>query len=140
MKRVFILLLLTVSTTAFAQNKPDEPLKTPKIAIKVPLGETVEIDGHSVTFSEVVEDSRCPTSVTCVWQGRVKIKVKVEKKGKATVAEELIFGAVRSGEDKNHVFYISEDIKLEGMKVTPYPESENDIKENGYTFLVCAYN
>lgn len=139
MKKIVALFILTVTTTVFAQNKQEKPLDVPKIAIKIPLGETVETNGYSITFVEVLEDSRCPTNVTCIWEGRVKLKVKVQANGKDVEMEELIFGATRSGEDKNHMFYSSEAIKLEGMKVTPYPNTEKDKKENGYTLLVCAY-
>lgn len=139
MKKILALLLIAISTTVFAQTKQDKPVDVPKIAIKIPLGKTVETNGYSITFLEVLEDSRCPTNVTCIWEGRVKVKVKVQADGKDAKTEQLIFGATRSGEDKNHKFFSSEAIKLEGMKVTPYPNTEKDKKENGYTLLVCAY-
>ncbi len=55
-------------------------------------GETVDItEGHqkaadrgrlTIKFVEIVEDSRCPPDVTCVWAGNAKIKLAVSK-GKA---------------------------------------------------------
>ena len=139
MKKIVALLILVVSMTVFSQENTDKPLDVPKIAIKIPLGETVEANGYSITFLEVLEDSRCPTDVTCIWEGRVKVKVKVAVNGKESNTEELIFGAVKSGEDKNHMFFTSEEIKLEGMKVTPYPKTDAEKKEEKYTLLVCAY-
>lgn len=139
MKNLLVLLLLIASTTAFSQSKEDKPVDVPKIAMKVALGETIVTNGYSITFSEVLEDSRCPTNVTCIWEGRVKINVKIEEKGKKAVTETLIFGATRSGEDKNHMFFTSGGMKLEGIKVTPYPKTDKEKKEEKYTLLVCAY-
>ena len=45
---------------------------------RLPLGETWREDGHTVRFVEVVEDSRCPEGVACVWEGRAKIRVEVD--------------------------------------------------------------
>ncbi len=35
-------------------------------------------DAISVHFKEVIEDSRCPRYVECVWEGQVKVKLRVE--------------------------------------------------------------
>lgn len=140
MKKIVALLLLVVTATAFSQENTDKPLDVPKIAIKIQLGETIETNGYSVTFLEVLEDSRCPTSATCVWEGRVRIKVKIEEEGKKAVEETIIFGKTQPKEQKNHTFFTSSKVKLEGIKVTPYPNTEKDKKENGYTLLVCAYD
>jgi hypothetical protein len=41
-----------------------------------------------VKFLQVIEDSRCPTDVVCVWQGNGKARVTVDSAG-ATLAAEL---------------------------------------------------
>ncbi|OZC03639.1 hypothetical protein [Rubricoccus marinus] len=38
-------------------------------------GESVEVAGHALRFLDVVEDSRCPEGVTCVWEGRAKVRL-----------------------------------------------------------------
>ena len=40
-------------------------------------GESVQVAGHSLRFVDVVEDSRCPTGVTCIWGGRAKVRLSV---------------------------------------------------------------
>ena len=41
------------------------------------LGQTVYVGGPTVRPVAVIEDSRCPVSVTCVWAGRLKVRVEV---------------------------------------------------------------
>lgn len=43
----------------------------------VGFGETAYVDGPHVTPLELLEDSRCPKEVNCVWAGQVRIKVRV---------------------------------------------------------------
>ena len=43
----------------------------------VGFGETAYVDGPKVTPLELIEDSRCPKGVNCVWAGQVRIKVRV---------------------------------------------------------------
>jgi hypothetical protein len=42
------------------------------------LGETIRIVDLVVTPRAVIEDSRCPRAVTCVWAGRVVLRVQVD--------------------------------------------------------------
>lgn len=41
------------------------------------IGQRVYVDGPAVTPLEVLEDSRCPKGVMCVWAGQVRLKVQV---------------------------------------------------------------
>ena len=51
----------------------------PGVSFALPIGQTASVAGTDtrLTFSEVREDSRCPTDVTCVWEGDAKIMVVV---------------------------------------------------------------
>lgn len=133
MKNPLIFLFLLVSTFAFSQN---EKLETPKIAIKIPLGETVVIKDVSIKFLEVTEDSRCPEYVTCIWAGRAIVKVEVSVKGKNPQQKQLLFGATQVGETVDNVLYKSGDRVLEGLKLTPYPK-ESTSENMEYVLLVC---
>lgn len=42
------------------------------------LGQTVYVDGPRVTPLRVIEDSRCPGNVVCVWAGRVVLRARVQ--------------------------------------------------------------
>lgn len=43
----------------------------------VALGQTAYVGGPRVTPLSVVEDSRCPADVTCIWAGRVIVRARV---------------------------------------------------------------
>jgi hypothetical protein len=45
----------------------------------VRLGETAMVSPARVTPIEVLEDSRCPAGVQCVWAGRVRIAARVSR-------------------------------------------------------------
>ena len=64
------------------------------------LGEAFEIKvNHSVVnqnedvkfrITKIVEDSRCPEEVMCVWEGQVRMEVEIEIDG-STYTKELIY-------------------------------------------------
>jgi hypothetical protein len=48
-------------------------------------GETVRLGPVRVTPVSIVEDSRCPRMVTCVWRGRLRIEAVVRGSGMVTL-------------------------------------------------------
>lgn len=42
------------------------------------FGETAVVGGPRITPLTLIEDSRCPQGVQCVWAGRVRISVRIE--------------------------------------------------------------
>jgi hypothetical protein len=127
MKKSLLLVFLFVLTVGFSQ---DQPIDVPMIVVKVPLGETVQFENASVKFIKVLEDSRCPKDVTCVWAGQARLLVEVTEKGKASREVELLFG----GASKN-ILFSEEGLTLKGMSLTPYPVSDdNGVRD--YVLLV----
>ena len=43
----------------------------------------------TVVFETVVEDSRCPTGVSCVWAGDAAVRIRIEAPATASVTREL---------------------------------------------------
>lgn len=133
MKNSLFAILILISTLSFGQ---EESAETPKIAVKVPKGETVVLKGVSVKFMEVVEDSRCPEGVNCIWAGRAIVKVQVISNGKSE-EKTLIFGETRPGEEKNTNLFTSKEFVINGLTLNPYPTSEITGKDTGYVLLIC---
>ncbi len=60
--------LLTGCAATSAQTPHEGPVK---------LGQTAYVGGPKVRPIRVIEDSRCPANVRCVWAGRVILRVAV---------------------------------------------------------------
>jgi hypothetical protein len=116
MKKSILLVFLLVSVLGFSQDKPVE---VPMIATKVPQGEAVKFKNATVKFIKVIEDSRCPKDVTCIWAGQAKVLVEITETGKVSKKMELLF----DGKTIN-VICASEGYSLKGMSLTPYPTSD----------------
>lgn len=133
MKNSILAVIILFSSFAFAQEETPE---TPKIGIKISKGETVVLKGVTIKFLDVVEDSRCPEGVSCIWAGRAIVKVEVTSGGKSE-EKTLIFGEVRPGEEKNTNLYSSSKFSINGLTLNPYPTSESSGKDTGYSLLIC---
>ncbi len=133
MKNSLLAIVVLFSTFAFGQ---EETAETPKIAIKVGLGETVLIKGIAIKFLEVLEDSRCPTGVTCIWAGRAIVNVEVANNGTKQV-KKMIFGETKRGETKDTNLYSSSEFAINGLTLNPYPTSENSHNKKTYELLIC---
>jgi hypothetical protein len=55
------------------------------------ISEEVNAGGPNVTPLEVLEDSRCPANVNCVWAGQVRLSVKIVT-GRGSEIRELTSG------------------------------------------------
>jgi|21_taG_2_1085346.scaffolds.fasta_scaffold00051_39 hypothetical protein len=133
MKNSLLAIIILFSTFAFGQ---EDSAETPKIAVKVPKGETIILKGISIKFMEVVEDSRCPEGLDCIWAGRAIVKAKVTTNGKSE-EKLLTFGEVRPGEEKNTNLYSSATFAINGLSLKPYPTTESVGNINSYVLLVC---
>lgn len=119
MKKLLVLLLFIASCTLQAQ---EDDAETPRIAIRLALGDSINIDGVLVKFAEVIEDSRCPVNVTCVWEGRAKVKVEVTEEGMETDEKIVIIGKVLPNESKDKVLCEQNDFSLKATHLVPYPQ------------------
>ena len=127
MKKLLLLSFLFISTIGSSQDKPVE---VPKILVKVALGETVQFKKASVKFIKVLEDSRCPSDVTCIWEGQAIVLVEVTETGKEPQQVELLYG-----KRKNKSLCASEGYTLKGISLSPYPSSDI-IGKMDYSLLV----
>jgi len=78
----------------------------------------------SIRFTDLVEDSRCPTDTNCVWAGNAKIKIRVSGYGRS---QELTL-------DTNgpHQGATAEGYSIKLVSLTPAPRSNVRINRNGY--------
>lgn len=133
MHKIITALFISLSAIAYGQ---DTPVEVPRIAIKAPLGEAIKIDNVSIKLLEVLEDSRCPSDVTCIWAGQAKVKVAVSVDGAEPFTKELLFKATMGNSDVQKTLFTNEEFFIEGMSLTPYPTSATQGKLE-YVLLVC---
>ena len=73
MKATFV--LATLALTACATVPPTNTGPT------AGLGQFATVNGIRIRPIEVVEDSRCPATVQCVWAGRLKVRARMTGSG-----------------------------------------------------------
>jgi hypothetical protein len=112
----------TVSTlvAAFALDACASVEKTivaePGVTFSLPVGGAAVVRGSdaTITFRRVTEDSRCPTSVTCVWAGDARIEITVTRNGGA--AESRLLSLTPPDQEAQFG-----DFAVRFVGLTPYP-------------------
>jgi hypothetical protein len=119
------------------------PALTPTAGPSPALGEEFSLEfgemavieevGLQLTFEEVVEDSRCPTDVQCVWSGIVDVRLTAHLPpqpaqsfvvGGTTDAQGNVLGPVVEASGPTVWWYAGYTITLK--QVTPYPQHANE--------------
>lgn len=89
---------------------------------KIQLGQTLEFQDTdlSITFEELLEDSRCPEGATCVWAGNGRVLIKLN---------ELQTELNTYLDPKNTSLF---DYKVELIQLIPYPKINERINKGDY--------
>jgi len=95
----------------------------------VQMNQSVFFNNFEITFSEILEDSRCPTDVTCVWEGRASINIDVKNKGK-------IQNMTLTTVDKTTAYFDSYEVNL--VEIWPYPDSTTNIPHEEYSAILSV--
>jgi len=127
MKTSIHILLFFFSIVALSQERIPA---SPQIVFKIALGETLTAGDVILKFAEVLEDSRCPKDVVCVWEGQARVHVTVSGDRITTKKLDLIV----TEKDKN-ILGVFDGFKFKAVGLTPYPSSENRGKPS-YTLMV----
>jgi hypothetical protein len=136
---IFTILAFAMFGTGYANAQYFEQLSDPSLAphppkylprdisepftLKFNQGAMITFDNILVRFSNITSDSRCPSDVTCIWQGEVSIQVDVKQEN--TTFENIILG-----ENDEVPIFGKYFIRL--LKVEPYPQSTHMIQQDDY--------
>jgi hypothetical protein len=122
--------LAAVALALGASCATAQPASTPVGAeFRLRIGEsaTVADAGLTVTFVEVVADSRCPAGVVCMWMGEVTIALDLAAEGREAGRIELTLGAdpaaAAAALDGHGVLLLAVD---------PYPKEGRRIERSQY--------
>ena len=96
--------------------------------IVLSLNESRAISGTSLTvsFEAVVEDSRCPTGVTCIRAGDTVVRVRVGARA-GTSSTYLLRTSGQSGAEIEHG-----DVRVRLVDVRPYPAADKATRPDEY--------
>lgn len=101
--------------------------------IKLQVGKQKKVFKNKLTvqFIQVVDDSRCPEDVTCVWAGNAKVQIKI-RKGNS------VWKTLEINSNLNPKMVEFEGYEIQLTELTPTPRSNIRINRNGYvaTFLI----
>lgn len=122
------IVLICFCAFAKAQNETPKEEIEHTIEIQLGVGESQKINDIKITFLEVIEDSRCPKDVDCVWAGQAKITILVEEKGIDPVEKELTF----SSPSKTIYIHKSDALTIKAVRLSPYPETSLAISKRVY--------
>tara|TARA_R110000787_G_scaffold28923_5_gene78799 strand:+ start:36482 stop:36895 length:414 start_codon:yes stop_codon:yes gene_type:complete len=137
MKFKLVILLTLITLIGYSQ---EPSVTSPKILIKVRLGESILLEEHTIKFVEVLEDSRCPKDANCIWAGSAKILIEISSEGTETIQKEIIFGKVNSNESDD-LFVVNTPLKkASAYQLNPYPSSEDNSDTKKYVLLVAVEN
>jgi FlaG/FlaF family flagellin (archaellin) len=121
----FNILTAIILTFLFGVFSTTQAQTTQQLKMQVGAQKKAFKNKITVQFIEVVEDSRCPEDVNCVWAGNAKVKIKVRKGSGAWKTLE-----VNSGNAPQTVEFQGYEIKMTNL--TPTPRSNIRINRNGY--------
>ena len=109
------------------QGEPAGAPAPPRFELKLGEAATPLAGGPTLTFAEVVADSRCPTGVTCVWAGQVTVAVEVSGAGAAQRRRELTLGP-----DPYKAEADLDGYRLRLLSVDPHPQAGTKIERSAY--------
>jgi hypothetical protein len=115
--------LFAVSVAALALTACATPQQPTDGVARAKLGERVYVDGPLLTPVRVLEDSRCPKDVQCVWAGQLRLSVRVHL-GSRDEMHELTLGTPLPVADGS----------LELVEAIPQPVAGDPIKPASYRF------
>ena len=116
---VFALLLLACNSTPTA---PDGSVAGRDATIVVPFGSSNQVNSDlRVSFAQVVEDSRCPASVVCVWQGNGAIRLDITTGGGSQSVTLNTAGGTGFPKGASVAGYAFTLVELDPQRQTPDP-------------------
>ncbi len=113
MKSIFLVLFFLLSVFSFSQNTGhNEKTDTPRIVSKLHIGEQQQFKDVTLKFVKVVQDSRCPKDVACIWAGEVVVLVDVYEKDTKIAQKTLTLSPTSPLQTKLGNLFSSEDLMV----------------------------
>lgn len=112
-----------------ASNHAKEVPLNQEFTLKVGQQAAIKGEQVKVKFISVLEDSRCPKNVTCIWAGRGRVAVQLTKAHNKGETIELTTDSAASAKD-----FIGYQVKL--VSLDPYPKMAGKLKPADYSLIL----
>jgi hypothetical protein len=128
MKNLLMILIAILGLGTLVSAQQSDPKL---VEINISETETVAGTALKVKFAEVLEDSRCPTGAQCVWAGRVRIRIEVQKGEDEPASYEIESGKTVSAAELDCL-----QISLKSL--TPHPSSGSPTNNSDYKATISV--
>ncbi len=118
-----VLMILSLFAVLILSGLPDESFADKRI--KLHLGQTISTENLKFTLHGV-DDSRCPSDVTCVWGGQVTATIQIQNQTHTQMIDFM--------PHDSYVFFSPYKIIL--LDVSPYPVSTEKPEDHVVTLLM----
>ena len=126
MKNSILILTLFLSISIIAQKK-DTILKSVTFSQKL-----VKKKGTQLVLRKVINDSRCPEGVNCIWAGECEILIAIYRNQKLISEETLLLSPKLYKENISWFSKYYPMLKITEINVLPYPKNEVVIDPKNY--------
>lgn len=123
---IFLILIGTIGLS-FASDLKEIELDEP---FMIKLHQTLSVDNLDITFLRI-DDSRCPSDVTCIWEGRASVALRIYNQTQ--------YHTVTLTTGENTTLY-ADSYEINLVDILPYPVSTKDISEEYVATLSISKN
>ena len=127
MKYIVIFLILIGTVGLSFSLEPKTELDEPFL---IKLHQTLSVDNHNVEFFGIT-DSRCPLDVTCIWEGRASVILRIFNQTQYQTI------TLTTGETTT---WHLDSYEINLIDVSPYPVSTKDISEEYVATISISKN
>ncbi|HYY89409.1 MAG TPA: hypothetical protein VFA49_11490 [Chloroflexota bacterium] len=124
-----LLTLVIVLGLAERSSAHSSPILGQPFDLAVGQAATIADTGLEVSFLRVLEDSRCPAQVMCIWSGRASIELEVRAPGEP--AQIVVLSTCCPPADADHASVAGQVIGL--VELAPVPLQPEDVGAAAYT-------
>jgi hypothetical protein len=136
LKFSFLILSLFIFATCENENPSNSPLKKPLVladSVYIQYQDTLFIEGENawISFDSLLDDSRCPVGIICVWEGNAKIGFSL---GKGTQKVEFSLNTYKSFLNDTTIW----DYSISLLDVLPFPHRDSSYTPSDYSAKILV--